>query len=312
MRKPPNERLTSQARTPAGRSRPKVNAGGQSKEATGPRLSPGNGRDDFGSPAKAGAQTDSATEPQGGAPNALSGAQRSPIVAPGRSNRAHVPERRCILTGAHDARDALIRLALAPDGAILPDVRAKAPGRGAWIGIDRAALEKALANGKLKGALARAFKSGEVRIPDDLPARIEDALRQALLDRLGLEARAGTLLTGSERIEDKARKGEVRLLLHAEDAGEDGNRKLDQALRVGSEGREKSPRPLVIPAGRAILSLALGRQNVVHIALIDRAAAARVEHALDRWRAFIGANGQAFSSRVASPGDPENAKSREK
>ena len=29
------------------------------------------------------------------------------------------------------------------------------------------------------------------------------------------------------------------------------------------------------------------RQNVVHIAMIDRGAAARVRHALDRWRAFI-------------------------
>ncbi|HLL31751.1 MAG TPA: DUF448 domain-containing protein, partial [Allosphingosinicella sp.] len=85
-------------------------------------------------------------------------------------------------------------------------------------------------------------------------------------------------------IENAARKGEVHLLLHAADAGEDGNRKLDQAWRVG-EGR---PQGLVIPAERAILSLALGRQNVVHIAIIDRAAAARVEHALGRWRAFIG------------------------
>jgi hypothetical protein len=31
----------------------------------------------------------------------------------------------------------------------------------------------------------------------------------------------------------------------------------------------------------------LGRQNVVHVALIDRAAAQRVRHALARWRSFI-------------------------
>jgi hypothetical protein len=35
------------------------------------------------------------------------------------------------------------------------------------------------------------------------------------------------------------------------------------------------------------LSLALGRENVVHVALIEPAAAARVSHALARWRAFI-------------------------
>ena len=66
-------------------------------------------------------------------------------------------------------------------------------------------------------------------------------------------------------------------------SGADGNSRLDQAWRVG--GGEAQG--LVFPAERAILSLALGRQNVVHIALIDRAAAARVRHALDRWSAFI-------------------------
>jgi predicted RNA-binding protein YlxR (DUF448 family) len=198
----------------------------------------------------------------------------------------HGPERKCVLTGTHAPRVALIRLALGPDGSVAPDVRARAPGRGAWIGVNRAALEEAQANGRLKAALRRAFKTDSVAIPADLAERIEAALRQAALDRLGLEARAGNLVTGSERIEIAARKGEVHLLIHASDAGEDGSARLDQAWRVG--GGE--PQGLVFPAERPILSLALGRQNVVHIALVDRAAAARVLGALGRWRAFIGAN----------------------
>ena len=195
----------------------------------------------------------------------------------------HVPERTCILSREQGDRDRLVRLALGPDGKVMPDVRAKAPGRGAWIGVDRPALEQAQANGKLKAALSRAFKTN-ASAPADLGERIETALRQAALDRLGLEARSGTLISGTEKIEVAARKGEVHLLLHAADAGEDGNRKLDQAWRVGgAEGQG-----VVFPADRSILSLALGRQNVVHVALIDRAAAQRVRHALERWRAFIG------------------------
>ena len=217
----------------------------------------------------------------------------------------HVPERKCILSGEHGARDSLIRLALAPDGEVLPDVRAKAPGRGAWIGVDRPALETALAKGKLRGAFARAFKGAALRIPTDLGERIEAALRQTALDRLGLEAKAGTLLTGSERIEDAARKGQVHLLLHAADAREDGRRKLDQAWRVGG-GAPDSPaadgrQGLVIPAERPILSLALGRQNVVHIALVDRAAAARVRHALGRWCAFIGSDSGLDAATAGTP-----------
>lgn len=209
----------------------------------------------------------------------------------------HVPERKCVLSGGHGERDNLIRLALGPDGQVAPDVRAKAPGRGAWIGVDRAALEAAQAKGKLKGALSRAFKTGDVVLPDDLGHRIENALRQAALDRLGLEARSGTLITGSEKIETAARRGEVHLLLHAADASEDGNRKLDQAWRMGGgEGQG-----VVFPADRPILSLALGRQNVVHIALIDRAAAARVTHAIERWRAFIGPDDGLRAATAGSP-----------
>lgn len=217
----------------------------------------------------------------------------------------HVPERKCVLGSGHASRDDLIRLALGPDGEVHPDVRAKAPGRGAWIGVDRPTLEAAQAKGKLKGALARAFKTGEIRIPDDLGERIEAALRQTALDRLGLEARSGTLLTGSEKIETAARRGEVQMLIHASDAGEDGNRKLDQAWRMGggpsaSLGTGEN-RGVVFPSDRTILSLALGRQNVVHIAITDRAAAARVRQALNRWRAFIGSDDGLSAAAAGTP-----------
>ena len=207
------------------------------------------------------------------------------------------PERTCILTREQRARTDLIRLALGPDGQVAPDVRARAPGRGAWIGVDHATLEAARVKGKLRGALSRAFKTGDISIPDDLAARTEAALRQAALDRLGLEARAGMLITGTDKIDTAARRGEVHLLIHASDAADDGNSKLDQAWRVGGgEGQG-----LVFPADRAILSLALGRQNVVHVAIIDRAAAARVLHAIERWRAFIGPDAGLNAAAAATP-----------
>ena len=193
------------------------------------------------------------------------------------------PERTCILTRACRPKEQLIRLALGPDGSIAPDVRARAGGRGAWIGVGRAAFEEAYSKGKLKPTLARALRTTDFVIAPDLPELIEAALRQAALDRLGLEARGGSLVTGGERIEQAARSGKVHLLIHAADAGDDGNRKLDQAWRVGG-GPQAG---LVFPLGRTILSMALGRENVVHVALIDAAAARRVAHAIDRWRAFI-------------------------
>ncbi len=208
-----------------------------------------------------------------------------------RSNdplEAHVPERTCILSRRTAPNEELIRLALSPDGEILPDVRARAPGRGAWVGVTRTELDAANAKGKLKAALQRAFKAKDITVHADLGERTEQALRQAVLDRLGMEARAGNLITGSDKVEAAARGGKIHLLLHAADAGEDGRKRMDQAWRVGGGGGQKASRGMIFPEGRTILSMALGRENVVHVALTDRAAAARVLHALTRWHAFTG------------------------
>ena len=216
-------------------------------------------------------------------------------------NDDHSPERRCVLSGERAPRDHLIRLALGPDGAVAPDIRAKAPGRGAWIGVAKDTLQTALDKGKLKGALIRAFKTSQIVIPDDLVQRIEDALRKQALDRLGLEARSGTLLTGGDRIADAARKGTVRLLIHALDAGADGKRKLDQLWRVGRDMEGSDLKGMVAPLSRELLSMALGRENVVHIAMIAPAAATRVSGALQRWQNFVG--------KTMGTGEPEDESS---
>ncbi len=199
----------------------------------------------------------------------------------------NVSERTCVLTRVKGERAVLIRLALSPDGQVHPDVRAKAPGRGAWIGVTRPVLDAAVAKGKLKGALARAFKTNDISVPDDLGARIEKALSRAALERLGLEARASTLATGSERIEEAARKGALHLLYHAADASADGNRKLAQAWRVGNDEEGSGRQGLILSVDRTILSVALGRENVVHIGVTDARAAERVAAAVDRWHGFI-------------------------
>ncbi|TPE58695.1 DUF448 domain-containing protein [Sandaracinobacter neustonicus] len=201
----------------------------------------------------------------------------------------HTPERKCILTGVHGERASLIRLALGPDGAAWPDLAAKLPGRGAWIGVDKPALESALAKGKLKGALARAFRQ-PVEVPADLPQRIADGLERRALDRLGLEHRAGHLIFGSDKIAEWARAGRVYLLMHAADAADDGTSKLNQAFRVGSYDRNEGDMAevLTLPAGRDALSRSLGRENIVHSGVTNGKAAARIATEVARWAAFLG------------------------
>ena len=226
---------------------------------------------------------------------------------PKRPGSAHAePERKCILSGEHGARADLVRLAVSPEGEVLPDALARAPGRGAWLGVDRATLDDAVAKGKLKGALARAFKGAALTIPGDLGARIEAALTRAVTDRLGLAQRAGHLLTGSDRIGEQARAGKVAWLAHAADAGEDGSRRLNQAWRVGEDAEGSGREGITLPLDRAALSVALGRDNVVHLALTDSAAAQRVAAPLARLMRFLGPERTTESTRTARASAPSD------
>ncbi|PZT84808.1 MAG: DUF448 domain-containing protein, partial [Citromicrobium sp.] len=200
----------------------------------------------------------------------------SPDIAEARRPRKAEPERRCVISGETGPRDRLVRLAISPTGLVLPDAQEKAPGRGAWIGVSRAGLEDAMGNGRLKSGLSRAFKSGELELSSELPQLIETALTRVLLDRLGLEMRVGHLILGTQRIAESARMGGMAALFHASDASEDGRKKLDQAWRVGRDAEGSGERGWTLPLDRDALSVALGRDNVVHLGLANDAAAARV------------------------------------
>lgn len=207
------------------------------------------------------------------------------------------------MSGEHGDRAGLIRLALGPDGSVAPDLHAKAPGRGAWIGVNAEELTKAQDKGKLASALRRAFKTSEVSLLDDLSGRISRGLEKAFLDRLGLEARAGNLILGAEKIDTAARSGQVALLLHASDASADGIGKRDQSWRVGNDEEGSGKGGVKLPVDRDAISAALGRQNAVHVALIDQKAAERVMHHLGRWLNFNGCSNAPLDSEADAATD---------
>ncbi|WP_419815412.1 DUF448 domain-containing protein [Glacieibacterium sp.] len=212
---------------------------------------------------------------------------------------AKAAERRCIISGDHGPRGGLIRLALDGDGVVAPDLGARAPGRGAWLTPDRALIDGAQAKGKLLGALRRAFKTQAITLPDDLGERIASGLERRALDGLGLANKAGHLIWGSERIADALNSGRAKLLIHANDAATDGTEKLRRKAR--------GIPTLVLPLGRERLSLALGRENVVHAAVCDTAAAERVTAAVARWRAYSGLDETIPPADIPPTEDDEDA-----
>jgi uncharacterized protein len=187
--------------------------------------------------------------------------------------------RRCILTGLRSDPDDLLRLVQAPDGTVVPDVARRLPGRGAWVSLDRALVSAGVASGKLKGSLARGWKTDANGIGrlDGLIEMIDGLLARRAADRLGLEKRANHIVLGFDSIVYALNKGQVYALLSASDAAADGRNKLANRL----DGLEL---PAVMT--RAELSLAFGRENVVHAAVTDPGAASRlagVLHCLLLW-----------------------------
>jgi uncharacterized protein len=202
-----------------------------------------------------------------------------PHITPATSS--DTPERKCILSGVHGTPEELLRLALGPEGEVGADFAAKLPGRGAWLSLDRAALETAIAKGKFKAALARAFKldGKQIRLDDGFADTIARGLKSRALSRLGLEKKGGVVVSGSDQVETALRKGKVWLVIHAGDAADDGMRKL-------RGGPEPQHRTVQIPCSRDELGLALGRDAVVHAAVLDSAAARRCLIDIRRWLAY--------------------------
>ena len=171
---------------------------------------------------------------------------------------AHARERRCIVTGEVLPEARLVRFVIGPDGAVVPDVEAKLPGRGMWVSAGRAAIAKAVS----KNLFSKAAK-GPANATAALPEQTEDRLVDRMLGLLGLARRAGELFLGFDQVE-KALRGQnpPPLLVEAAEAAADGRRKLQAAATA------KGHVPFVIGClSSAELSLALKRENVVHAAL---------------------------------------------
>jgi hypothetical protein len=176
-------------------------------------------------------------------------------------------ERRCIVTREVLPESRLIRFVVGPENEIVPDLAAKLPGRGIWVSADRSNLERAVA----KNLFARAAKA-DVRASADLPERVESLLVKRILDHLGLARRSGVLIYGFDNV---ARSFESRrkphVLVEARDAAQDGRRKvLAAAKRSGVDPK------MIDILNASEISMALGRENVIHAALFPGPLAERL------------------------------------
>src|ERR1700756_5522062 len=178
----------------------------------------------------------------------------------GPRNAAAGTPRRCVVTREVKPTDELIRFVVGPDQAVVPDLKRKLPGRGAWVTARRDVLATAVK----RGAFARAFRT-DVKAAPDLPATVEGLMERAVLDALGVARKARQVVVGHAQVEAAAEHGAALAVLHASNAGPEGVRQILAAIRRGSP--PDAANVVVIPAfTSAQLYLAFARPNVVHAA----------------------------------------------
>jgi predicted RNA-binding protein YlxR (DUF448 family) len=190
-------------------------------------------------------------------------------------------DRTCIVSRSQRDADELIRFVVGPDGSVVPDLKRNLPGRGCWVTADRLHVDKAV-----KGKhFPRAFKK-PVETSPALGSEVDALLSRAALGSLGLARKAGAIALGAAKVDSVVRSGEALAVLHAQEAADDGVRKIAQArLATAHLGGP------IIRAYKLFseleLGLALGGANVIHAAVLahdaGRAALKRVD-ALDRYR----------------------------
>ena len=147
----------------------------------------------------------------------------------------------------------MIRFVLDPDGVVTPDLEQKLPGRGAWL----SSTAEAFASAEKRNPFPRAFRC-EARLPDDLTAMVMSLLHRRCMNTLGLANGAGQVTAGYEKVREASERGPVGAMLVAADSGGTAR---SRAKKMAWDA------PVIADFGRGELSLALGRENVVHAAV---------------------------------------------
>lgn len=191
------------------------------------------------------------------------------LEAPERSG---ANPRRCLATRASQSRESMIRFVIGPDSALVPDLAGRLPGRGMWVTANRRVIGEAVARNQFaKAARAR------VEVAPDLPDRLEAMLVRRCMDLIGLARRAGEVVAGFDQCAEALRLKRAALVLEARDGAEEGRRRIE-ALAGNL--------PVLDPFDRFELGQALGRDEVVHVAIAEGGIARQLLRELGRLQGF--------------------------
>lgn len=200
----------------------------------------------------------------------------------GQDKDIRKPVRQCALSRTRFREDELLRFVLDPENRVLPDIKRKLPGRGVWI----AASYDAVTNAVRKGIFSRAFKRSVTADPA-LPGLAATLLKHAALQDLALTNKTGSAVSGYDKVESAIKNRRIFLLVHASDASESANNRLDRLGRAVSSAQSRTL-DRIDCFTCAELSSALGKWNVNHAAITDSGAGHSFSRSAKRYIDYMG------------------------
>lgn len=135
--------------------------------------------------------------------------------------------RRCLVSGEERPKAELVRFVVGPDGAVVPDVDGRLPGRGLWTLARRDIVAAAVAR-RLFARAARGPATADAGLTD----RVEGLLARRCLATLGLARRAGQAVGGFEKVRSLIERNAGGVLLIAAEASAEGRRKVASGIEA--------------------------------------------------------------------------------
>lgn len=173
-----------------------------------------------------------------------------------KNRHSSTPEgmKTCFVTKEARPRAEMLRFVAAPDRTIVFDAAGKLPGRGLWLTADKDILAQAVSKKLFHKAAGK-----QVKIPPELAASVETALRERCLNLMGLCRKAGLLVFGYEAVKKAVGQREAVVAFEAMDASERGQNKIF---------KPDDTFPVYTLFSREEMGQIAGLEEVVHVALL--------------------------------------------
>ncbi len=158
---------------------------------------------------------------------------------------------------------------MSPEGQLVPDLKGRLPGRGAYLCSLRPCVEQAVRRGVLTRALKAGIASSET---EGLADKIAELMAQRALSLLGVLRKGMRVIVGRDSIRTELKRGKIHLLVTACDV--EGN----------LFGRGAETLVARSPFSRERLGHAVGKGPQPVLAVLDEKGSREMRRWMDRMK----------------------------